>query len=103
LHADRFLEGNKTISQHFLGANAEFPLGPFLLSASFRVPVSVVFSFKESVRHYHFYGSELITRQAQESKDEFIDRLFLTFVNQLEQKVKMYPEQWFNYFNFWAK
>jgi predicted LPLAT superfamily acyltransferase len=103
LHADRFLEGNKTVLRNFLGEEAQFPQGPFLLSSSFKVPVSVVFAFKESSTHYHFYGSETIERSVDESKVDFMDRLLSTFVNELEQKVKMYPEQWFNYFNFWGK
>ncbi|MEJ7644393.1 MAG: lipid A biosynthesis acyltransferase [Chryseolinea sp.] len=103
LHADRFIEGNKTTIQNFLGSEALFPLGPFLLSSSFRVPVSIVFAFKESSTHYHFYGSDLIERKSAESKTDFMDRLSESFVSQLEQKVRMYPEQWFNYFNFWAK
>jgi predicted LPLAT superfamily acyltransferase len=103
LHADRFLEGNKTILRTFLGEEAQFPQGPFLLSSSFKVPVSVVFAFKESSNHYHFYGSETMERSDDESKVDFMDRLLSNFVNELEQKVKMYPEQWFNYFNFWGK
>ena len=103
LHADRFLEGNKTILRTFLGEEAHFPQGPFLLSSSFKVPVSVVFAFKESPTHYHFYGSETIERSSDESKVDFMDRLLTSFVNELEQKVKLYPEQWFNYFNFWGK
>lgn len=103
LHADRFLEGNKTTLRNFLGSEARFPVGPFLLSASFRVPVSVVFAFKETPHHYHFYGSNLLTRRDDELKSEFMDRLLSQFVIELEQKVKLYPEQWFNYFNFWAK
>jgi len=103
LHADRFMEGNKTRVISFLGENAQFPLGPFLLAASFRVPVSIVFAFKESKSHYHFFGSPILARQDAESKDNFISRLTSTFVKELEQKVKMYPEQWFNYYNFWQK
>src|SRR5688572_16464861 len=103
LHADRFLEGNKTTLQMFLGEEARFPFGPFLLAASFRVPVSIVFAFKETKSHYHFFGSPLLTRRDDESKDGFITRLTSAFVRELEQKVKIYPEQWFNYYNFWAK
>jgi predicted LPLAT superfamily acyltransferase len=103
LHADRYLEGNKTIQKKFLGEDAHFPVGPFLLSATFRVPVSVVFAFKESTSHYHFYGSPLIIRSDHESKSDFMERLLISFIDQLEQKVKLYPEQWFNYFNFWGK
>lgn len=103
LHADRFLEGNKTVKQVFLGEEASFPLGPFILAASFRAPVSLVFAFKESRSHYHFFGSSILQCQEEETKSEFRDRLLRAFVEALDQKVKMYPEQWFNYFNFWAK
>ncbi len=88
---------------NFWAEDAQFPVGPFLLAASFRVPVSVVFAFKETTNHYHFFGSPILIRDGQESKDDFISRLNLTFVCELEQKIKMYPEQWFNYYNFWAK
>jgi len=103
MHADRFLEGNKTALRNFLGEDARFPIGPFQLSASFRVPVSIVFAFKESMFHYHFFGSPLFLRGEDESKPGYTERLLSMFVEQLEQKVKSYPEQWFNYFNFWGK
>jgi predicted LPLAT superfamily acyltransferase len=103
LHADRFLEGNKTKLHNLLGEDAQFPVGPFLLSASFRVPVSIVFAFKETKSHYHFFGSSILTRNEDESKDEYVSRLTSTFVHDFEQKIKMYPEQWFNYYNFWQK
>jgi predicted LPLAT superfamily acyltransferase len=102
LHADRFLEGNKTASFRFLGKDARFPLGPFQLAAAFQVPVSVVFAFKESSTHYHFFGSAALKRTPNESKADFIQRLMERFVDELEEKVKQYPEQWFNYYNFWS-
>jgi predicted LPLAT superfamily acyltransferase len=101
LHADRFIEGNKTIRKVFFGADAEFPAGPFLLAAGFNVPVSIVFAFKESASHYHFFGSALQQRKETEVKTQFTDRLISKFVDELEQKVKLYPQQWFNYYNFW--
>lgn len=103
LHADRFLAGNKTVKRTFLGEEANFPLGPFILAASFKAPVSIVFAFKESRSHYHFYGSPILQCGEAEPKAEFRERLLSAFVDSLDQKVKMYPEQWFNYFNFWAK
>src|SRR5882724_4467705 len=32
IHADRFLEGNKTMTTNFLGDKAQFPAGPFILA-----------------------------------------------------------------------
>jgi predicted LPLAT superfamily acyltransferase len=101
LHADRFMEGNKTVSKRFLGEEALFPLGPFALASGFNVPVSMVFAFKQTSAHYHFYGSSLLERPSTESKAMFTNTLMTTFVCQLEEKLKLYPEQWFNYYNFW--
>ena len=61
IHADRFVEGNKTIHCHFLGEPARFPAGPFVLAATFKVPVSFVFAFKETDKHYHLYASNIIS------------------------------------------
>ncbi len=57
MHADRFLEGNKTITANFLNKPALFPAGPFLLARTFQVPVSFVFAMKDRSFDYHFYAS----------------------------------------------
>jgi predicted LPLAT superfamily acyltransferase len=101
LHADRFLPGNKTITRSLLGSDAELPEGPFAMAAAFNVPVSVVFGFKESTYHYHLFGSKPVQRREDESKPEFRERLIAGFVAEVEQKIRMYPEQWFNYYKFW--
>lgn len=101
LHADRFLPGNKIKTVNFLGKEASFPIGPFTMAAAFKVPVSFVFAFKESSTHYHLYGSKPVTFSAGENRGEKVDTLIETFVSNLEQVMKKYPEQWFNYYNFW--
>src|SRR5579859_130539 len=60
MHADRFLEHNKTIGLELLGERALFPAGPFQMASGFNVPVAFVYAFKESTWHYHFFGSSLI-------------------------------------------
>jgi len=101
LHADRFVGSTKTVSKEFLGAPARFPLGPFALASTFKVPVSFVFAFKESLHHYHFFGSNLFEYDNSISRQQYTENLIDTFVTEVEQKVRKYPEQWFNYYNFW--
>ncbi len=103
MHADRFIDRSKTRACKFLGKEALFPVGPFVLAAGFDVPVSIVFAFKETSDHYHFHGSRPIRRQETESKAGYMERLIGMFLHQMESKVKTYPEQWFNYYDFWAK
>lgn len=100
MHADRFVAGNKSISGNFMGEAARFPIGPFVLAATFKVPVSYVFAFKETNRHYHLYASEM-KEYKMGSKDLITKEVLKDFIGQMENKVKQYPEQWFNYYNFW--
>lgn len=100
MHADRFLPGNKTVATDFLGQDAKFPLGPFLLAATFKVPVSFVFAVKETKLHYHFFASQ-IKDYSSLSKEKLIQAMLKDYANEMEAKLKKYPEQWFNYFNFW--
>lgn len=100
MHADRFLPGNKTVTTKFLGQDAKFPMGPFLLAATFKVPVSYVFACKEDKLHYHLFASE-IKDYSNFGKEEMIAGMLSDYAGEMEQKIKKYPEQWFNYFNFW--
>ena len=98
--ADRFLESNKTTTMAFLGANARFPLGPFMLAAKFQVPVVFVYGIKESTFHYHFFASE-VKEYAGLDQEAAVDQMMTDFVEDMEAKVKTYPDQWFNYYDFW--
>ena len=101
LLADRFMEGSKTVVRNFMGGEARFPEGPFALAASFQVPVSIVFAFKERAQHYHLYSVPSMQRQESEIKSDFMRRLMDSFLGVLEEKIRQYPDQWFNYYNFW--
>jgi predicted LPLAT superfamily acyltransferase len=100
MHADRFIEGNKTLTTDFLGEKARFPLGPFLLTYKFKVPVSFVFAIKERPLHYHFFASEIKEYHHLE-KEAAMQQMLNDFSTEMETKVKKYPEQWYNYYNFW--
>lgn len=100
MHADRFLEGNKTIATNLLGEMARFPMGPFVLASTFKVPVSFVFAVKENNLHYHFFASK-IKKYSHLDKGVVMQQMLNDFATEMEMKVKKYPEQWFNYYNFW--
>jgi len=100
MHADRFIEGNKTMQADFLGEKARFPMGPFLLAAKFRVPVSFVFAVKETPLHYHLFSTP-VTEYRADTKGEVMQLMLNDFSKAMEEKTRKYPEQWFNYFPFW--
>jgi predicted LPLAT superfamily acyltransferase len=100
MHADRYLEGVKILEAEFLGEKAKFPAGPFILAQKFKVPVSFVFAMKESKLHYHFFSSPV--KEYGEAENVMLPQQMLNhFVQEIEAKIKMYPEQWYNYYDFW--
>ena len=86
----------------FCGSKARFPMGPFLLAAKFKVPVSFVFALKESNLHYHFFAGSNKSYDHLE-KGLVMQAMLDDFAREMEIKVKRYPEQWFNYYNFWQQ
>jgi len=100
MHADRFIKGNKTMTTSFLGSAALFPAGPFVLAATFKVPLAFVFAFKETSFHYHLYASDVKLYDGM-GKEAMMQQLLNEFAAAMEEKARLYPEQWFNYYNFW--
>ncbi|MBS1577231.1 MAG: lipid A biosynthesis acyltransferase [Bacteroidetes bacterium] len=100
MHADRFVEGVKTAEADFLNEKARFPIGPFVLADKFKVPVSFVFALKESKLHYHFFATQ---GKVYEGEDRIMvqQKMLGDFTTEMEDKVKLHPEQWYNYYEFW--
>lgn len=95
IHGDRFVEGAKTVVKTFLGSEAHFPVGPFAIASKFDIPVVFVYALKDSKNHYHLYCSE--PKSYRNKQAEMLD----DYVKSLETMTRKYPEQWFNYYDFW--
>lgn len=98
IHADRFLQGNKTIKGSLLGAEADFPMGPFILATTFQVPVSYVYSVKEGLKHFHFFASPPYYYEKGKAN---VPQVLADYIHSMEKMIKKYPLQWHNYFPFW--
>jgi predicted LPLAT superfamily acyltransferase len=97
MHADRFLPHHNTLTARFLGEDARFPEGPFLLASRFNVPVAYVYGFKQTATQYHLYSTPLRYFYKSETPQQILN----DFVNDLQNMVKRYPHHWFNYYDFW--
>ncbi len=95
IHGDRFVEGSKVEFADFLGKKAGFPRGPFQLISRLKVPYCFVFCMKEGNTHYHMYSTELAVCETD------ILGLVQEYAHNLENMAQKYPEQWFNYYDFW--
>jgi predicted LPLAT superfamily acyltransferase len=97
--SDRLLGKQRTVECEFLGASALFPMGPFALAAQRDLPVLTVNVMKTSAKSYKVYVNRL--QKEGETRQERINAYVRHYVGHLEEVLRLYPEQWFNYYEFW--
>ena len=98
---DRYVKGSPTLQAPFMGENARFPAGPYTLASRLGVPLILYFATREKGMRYvfHFRIADPVKRNKGIKPEEELLRQYLS---SLEAIVKKYPEQWFNYYHFWA-
>ena len=90
----------------FLGKEAFFPEGPFYLALRMNAPVSFAFAMKEGPLHYHFYATPPKIYDLPKGKrisEENLLPVLKDYIAALEAILEKYPEQWFNYYQFWEE
>lgn len=100
--ADRINGSPKFIDHDFLGAKAKFPLGPFSVATMRGLDVLAVNVMKASLKRYKIYVTPLLYDKTV-ARQEQIKQLSSAYVAELEKRVRQYPEQWYNYFEFWQE
>ena len=100
--ADRINGSQKCIEHDFLGAKAKFPLGPFSVATMRGLDVLAVNVMKDSLLGYKIYVTPL-AYDKEASRQEQIRQLSSAYVAELEKRVRQYPTQWYNYFEFWQE
>ncbi|WP_320053247.1 acyltransferase [uncultured Acetobacteroides sp.] len=97
---DRYMSDKNVIATSFMGADAKFPSGPFLVASRLRVPVVFYFAMREKNWRYRFYFKVAtpVTRTAARKPET---QLFDQYKAELESIVSRYPQQWYNFYQFW--
>ena len=97
--ADRVEGKQKTVECVFFGSPVKLPLGPFLLAAHRDIAVLSIHVMKESAKKYRIFIEQL------KNKGDTIRmkaaNLAQQYAAHVESVVRKYPEQWFNYYEFW--
>ncbi|MCM1040973.1 MAG: hypothetical protein NC396_00910 [Bacteroides sp.] len=101
---DRFEGSLKYETCRLLGSEVKFPIHAFAMAAHCRVPILSVFCMKAGRRRYQVYFKLLTEdRDTSVKVSEQIKRNVHAYVRMLEERLHDYPEQWFNFFEFWNK
>lgn len=100
--ADRCNGSERTVPCSFFGQTAHFPMGPFATIAQRNVPTLAVFVMKESINRYHVLIHRISQSNEVQNRKQLIMNLVQKYASLLEDTVRAYPTQWFNFFDFWA-
>lgn len=99
IQADRYLDKKTAVEVDFLGHKALFPIGPFKLAKTLNVPVLYTFAVKETSKHYYLHAIK--PDILENGNNNLANNLLMGFVEAFSRKVKKFPTQWFNYYQFW--
>ncbi len=103
IHGDRLFGSPKYFLADFLGKPAKFPIGAFRIAAQLEAPIYVVFIMKDKGLSYQGYVHKLEYPTEEYSSIKKAEYMGKQFVASLEDLLKKYPEQWFNYYDFWEE
>ena len=100
LPGDRVFGSQKTVECTFFGEKAKFPAGPFVLAVQREAPVLTVFVMKEGRRDYKVLLDRLPESEGK-TRQERVQALADAYASTLEKVVRQYPDQWYNFYDFW--
>jgi len=103
LLADRSPQREALLSCDFLGAPAQFPLGPMRLAAVLQKPVVFMSGEYLGDNRYAIHFEPLIdfTGIARNDRQTAIAAALHSYVRCLERHCLRQPYNWFNFFDFW--
>ncbi len=101
--SDRTLSGDPTLRLPFLGADAEFPLGPMRLAAMLKRPVLFMSGLYLGGNRYaiHFERLADFSTLERAGRDAAIRTAVAAYAASLERHCRAAPYNWFNFFDFW--
>ena len=97
---DRFMGQTKSVECMFFGRAARFPQGPFRVAAMRGLDVLAVNVMKTGLKKYTIYVTPLHYDRNSPRKEQ-IRQLSGAYVSELEKRLRQYPAQWYNFFDFW--
>jgi predicted LPLAT superfamily acyltransferase len=103
--ADRVGLDARTARVPFLGGEAHFPTGPYLLAHALRCPVYLCFALFRAPHRYDLHCepfADAIVLPRGPAREEAAKALAARYAARLERYCRAYPDNWFNFYDFWA-
>lgn len=94
--------GGRVASSSFLGRQANFPQGPFILALLLKCPVFTLFCLKEKhkqVIYFDHFSDQM--KVSKKQRTAAIQQAVDAYAKRLQQYCIKAPLQWFNFYDFW--
>ncbi|MDD5633464.1 MAG: lipid A biosynthesis acyltransferase, partial [Methylococcales bacterium] len=98
------VKGSRTVRTKFLGRDAEFPQGPYLLASLLRCPVYTLFCFSVDGRFHidlELFAESIRIPRTEPQRMQMLDTLVRRYAERLETLCRAQPLQWFNFYPYW--
>ena len=99
---DALTRGDRSVTADFLGREAPFPAGPFILASLLKCGVVTLFAVREGnrilIKCEPFADEVKLPRRGREAE---LSRLASLWAQRLEAEALEHPAQWFNFYDFW--
>jgi len=101
-NGDRAIDGTNAVEVPFLGDPADFPVGAYLMASVTGSPVLQTFAMREGVNRYRFFCRALTSPSpTRKNRQAALTQCAQEFAQSLEEMVRRYPFQWYNFYPFW--
>lgn len=94
----------RTVRAPFLGYEAEFPIGPYVLASLLRCPVLSLFSYPLAGRFQIYvepFADGIALPRGEPARRRELEGWARRYAERLEFHCRRVPLQWFNFFGFW--
>lgn len=101
---DRVGLNEKSTVVTFFGRPARFPTGPFVLASVLKCPVYLTFGLYREPNRYDLF-CELFSERivlSRKTREQDVRELVQHYASRLEHYCRKAPENWFNFYDFWA-
>ena len=96
------LHGARNVRVDFLGQQAAFPQGPWLLAGLLKCPVNLLFCLKRQGRYQVIlepFADAVVWRRSD--REQVIAQWTTRYAERLAHYCLQAPQQWFNFYPFW--
>ena len=100
---DRYINKEHTSEVTFLGEKTRINNIPFKISYIKKVPVICTITLRENDDLYIVKVMSILTPESYNNINDYVSYASNIYIENLENIIKTYPMQWFNFYDFWKE